>query len=110
MFEENGMKLILLAAVAAIAAPVAAQTTTDTQTQTEATTTTAPDAAAAEQAGGYQPATPAMSQPATPGATVTFQPSAAPDQAFPPPAALEHYPVCKRGQTDKCMEPGHGRK
>lgn len=131
------MKLILLAAAAAIAVPAVAQTTTDTQTDTTATapdatqdtttdTTTAPDqsmstttststmaapdASAAEQAGGYAPTAPAMSQPATPGATVTFQPSASPEQAFPPPAPLAHYPICKRGQTDKCMEPGGGRK
>ena len=73
-------------------------------------TAPAPDAASAEQAGGYQPATPPMSGAATPGATVTFQPSASPDQAFPPPPALDHYPTCKRGQTDKCMEPGGGKK
>ena len=125
------MKLILLAAAAAIAVPAVAQTTTDTQTQTDATTTApaqtdtmsttdtstqamatapAPTASSAEQAGGYQPATPPMSGAATPGATVNFQPSASPDQAFPPPAPLDHYPICKRGQTDKCMEPGGGRK
>lgn len=24
------------------------------------------------------------------------------------PAPLDHYPICKRGQFDKCMEPGNG--
>jgi len=107
------MKLILFAAAAAIAVPAIAQTTDDTTAQDQSmapATTAAPDASAAEQAGGYQPATPPMSQPATPGATVTFQPSVSPDQAFPPPPAMAHYPICKRGQTDKCMEPGGGRK
>ena len=124
------MKLILLAAIAAIAVPAVAQTTTDTQTQTDTstmatpdatqdqtttdqsmstttdTTTAAPDASSAEQAGGYQPATPPMSAPATPGVTVVFQPSESPSQAFPPPPALDHYPPCKPGQTDKCMQRG----
>jgi hypothetical protein len=115
--KENGMKLILLAAAAAIAVPAVAQTTTDTQTQTDTSTTTtpdttttattaAPDASAAEQAGGYQPATPPMSEPATPGANVVFQPSESPSQAFPPPPPLDHYPPCKPGQTDKCMQRG----
>jgi hypothetical protein len=134
--EENGMKLILLAAAAVIAVPAVAQTTTDTQTQTDATTTpgtqdqsttadqsmstttsaTTPDqsmsttgsadATAAEQAGGYQPATPPMSGTAEPGATVVFQPSVSPSQAFPPPPPLDHYPICKSGQTDGCMQRG----
>jgi len=78
--------------------------------QSMSTTAAPPDASSAEQAGGYMPATPPMSQPATPGANVTFQPSVSPDQAFPPPPPLDHYPICKRGQTDKCMEPGGGRK
>ncbi|CAN5250509.1 hypothetical protein BH10PSE14_BH10PSE14_12270 [soil metagenome] len=24
------------------------------------------------------------------------------------PAPLDHYPICQRGQFDKCMEPGNG--
>jgi hypothetical protein len=93
------------------------QTTTDQTTPTDqsmsttpdttaTTTTAAPDASAAEQAGGYQPATPPMSAPATPGANVVFQPSESPSQAFPPPPPLDHYPPCKAGQTDKCMQRG----
>jgi hypothetical protein len=82
------------------------QTTTDAQTQTDTSATATAPASAAEQAGGYQPATPPMSAPAAPGATVVFQPSESPSQAFPPPAALDHYPPCKAGQTDKCMQRG----
>jgi hypothetical protein len=37
---------------------------------------------------------------------VVFQPSASPAQAFPAPAPLESYPVCKKGQYDKCRQRG----
>ena len=97
------MKLVILFAAAALAVPAVAQNTAGAMGQPSAG---APDAAAAEQAGGYQPATPPMASPAQPGATVTFQPSVSPEQAFPPPAPLDHYPICKRGQTDKCMQRG----
>jgi hypothetical protein len=40
------------------------------------------------------------------GQRPVFQPAASPEQAFPPPPALDHYPPCKAGQTDKCMETG----
>ena len=30
------------------------------------------------------------------------------DGALSAPAPLAHYPICKRGQFDKCMEPGNG--
>jgi len=56
--------------------------------------------------GGYQPSAPAMSGEMTPGATVVFKQSASPDQAYPAPAALAKYPICKKGQYDKCMQPG----
>ncbi|GAA0734258.1 hypothetical protein [Sphingomonas japonica] len=57
-------------------------------------------------AGGYMPSQPALSGPATAGATVRFQPSPSPDQAFPAPAPLAEYPVCKAGQTDGCRNRG----
>lgn len=47
--------------------------------------------------GGYQP----TSAPTSGG---TFQPSADPATAYPPPAPLATYPICKRGQYDGCME------
>lgn len=56
-------------------------------------------------AGGYQPANPPMTGGA-PGAPVVFQPSQSPSQAFPPPAPQENYPVCKKGQYDKCRQRG----
>jgi hypothetical protein len=95
------MKLILLAAIAARAAPAVAKTTADTQADA---TTAQGQATDATPVGGYQPAQPPMASPAPPGATVQFVPSVSPDQAFPPPPPLASYPPCKPGQTDKCKE------
>ena len=64
--------------------------------------------AAAAAGGGQQPANPPMSEPAAPGQPVIAAPSPSPDTALPAPAPLDHYPICKRGQFDKCMEPGKG--
>lgn len=64
--------------------------------------------AAAAAGGGEQPANPPMSQPAMPGQPVIAAPSPSPDTALPAPAPLDHYPLCKKGQFDKCMEPGNG--
>lgn len=125
------MKLLFLAAAAAIAVPAAAQTTTsDTMTQdqttadqstqdtmsTPAQTTpeampaqppmSAPSADAADPAGGYAPSAPPMMGTPEPGANVIFQPSQSPDQAFPPPPPMQDYPVCKAGQTDNCRQRG----
>ena len=85
------MKLILLAALA-VATPVMAQ---DMPAQT---TTPQPTA------GGYQPAQPAMVAPVTPGVTPVPIQAPSPDQAYPAPPPLDHYPFCKPGQFDKCME------
>jgi hypothetical protein len=131
--QEIGMKLILLAAAtAAFAMPVMAQDTTADPAQTDSSMPAQDPAATGQDQstmpqdqstmpaqpgmaaptdtgstpmGGYQPSTPPMSAPMQPGATVQFQPSASPSQAFPPPAPLAKYPICKRGQTDGCMEP-----
>lgn len=59
--------------------------------------------------GGYQPSAPAMSGPMQPGATVTFQAAPSPDQAYPAPAPLAKYPVCKAGQFDKCIQASDAR-
>ena len=64
------------------------------------------DPNAADPAGGYQPSAPAISGPVAPGATVVFRPAMTPDQAYPAPAPLKSYPVCKRGQYDNCKNPG----
>lgn len=57
-------------------------------------------------AGGYQPSVPATTGPAQPGAVVRFQAAPSPDQAYPAPAPLASYPVCRRGQFDKCRNAG----
>ncbi|MDB5704893.1 MAG: hypothetical protein JWN66_2009 [Sphingomonas bacterium] len=96
------MKLILLAALAATM-PAMAQETPAPQAAPAAQPT---DATAPDPVGGYQPAQPAMSGPATPGVKPTFVQAPPPDQAFPPPPPLAHYPICKRGQFDNCMQRG----
>lgn len=128
------MKIMLAVACATLALPAFAQdqTTTTTPPPPAASTTngipntalsTSPTAsngpraqegnlpsnnAAAAAGGGEQPATPAMSAPAAPGQPVVTMPSPSPDTALPAPAPLDHYPLCKKGQFDKCMEPGNG--
>ncbi len=90
------MKLIALAAAMAIAGAAAAQTTPDTSPQT-----------AGDPRGGYQPAAPVFNTPPQPGQRPVFVPNPqTPSQAFPPPPPLQHYPICKRGQFDHCMQRG----
>ncbi len=55
-------------------------------------------------AGGYQPSQPAISGTPAPGQTVTYQPAMSPAQAYPAPPAMETYPICKKGQYDKCRQ------
>lgn len=91
------MKLIALAAALTLAGPALAQTT---QTQPVSATSAAP-------AGGYAPATMWVNGQPQPGDKVVFEPSRlTPSQAFPPPPPRDHYPVCKRGQTDQCLQRG----
>ncbi|WP_294300651.1 hypothetical protein [uncultured Sphingomonas sp.] len=59
-----------------------------------------------ETAGGYQPANPPMTGMAQPGVTPIFQPGPSIEQAYPAPAPLQSYPICKKGQTDKCRQRG----
>jgi hypothetical protein len=134
--ESFAMKFILLAATALIAAPVLAQTTpapAETQTAPAGTpdqsttpppadASTAPtDAAAAtagqagtpapmttgsgDPVGGYAPTGSAVSG-GTPGTAPTFRAAPTPAEAYPAPAPLAKYPVCKKGQFDKCMQRG----
>ena len=56
--------------------------------------------------GGYQPSAPAMQGAMQPGATVRFQPAMSAAQAYPAPAPLASYPICKRGQYDNCRQRG----
>jgi hypothetical protein len=91
------MKLIVLAAAITLATPALAQETS----QTAPTPAPSADSAAPDPPGGYAP--PPMPPP-PPGATVVFKQAPPPDVAFPPPAPLASYPVCKRGQFDKCIQ------
>jgi hypothetical protein len=126
------MKLIALAAVlalggTAIAQDMPQQSITTTTTTTEQTTTTAPDstmsttdqstgttgagtampdASMEDPKGGYMPSTPALSGTPMPGQAVTVMPSRSPDEAFPAPAPLKRYPLCKKGQFDNCRQRG----
>ena len=101
------MKLVFAAAIAALALPLSAQAQTapptapsttngipDTTLSTSPTPSMGPRAqegnmpsnnAAAAAGGGEQPAT----------LTSTA------------PAPLDHYPLCKRGEFDHCLEPGN---
>lgn len=59
--------------------------------------------------GGYMPATAFPNGAPTPGAPVTFVPNPqTPSQAFPPPPPRDHYPRCKPGQFDGCLQSGSG--
>ncbi|MBB3878763.1 hypothetical protein [Sphingomonas pseudosanguinis] len=115
------MKFVFLAATALIAAPVFAQDTTQadaaaqTQMQGQASTSTTDgtmsaqagvNASAGAQVGGYQPAQPALAGTPQPSAPVVFKQAPTPAQAFPAPAPLESYPICKKGQFDQCRQRG----
>ena len=54
--------------------------------------------------GGYQPSGSAMGGAMQPGARVVYQQAQTPDQAYPAPAPMAHYPMCKKGQFDNCMQ------
>ncbi|MBC9030890.1 hypothetical protein IAG41_00650 [Sphingomonas sp. JC676] len=100
------MKLIALAAAFALGGTAIAQ---DQQSTTTTTTVTTDQAAPNPPVGGYAPATPLFSSGATPpaGARVMFVPNPqTATEAFPPPAPMAHYSLCKRGQTDNCRQRG----
>ena len=78
-------------------------------TMTTQTAPAMPTTTGGDPVGGYQPSGQALSAPLAPGQTATFQPAQSPDQAFPAPAPLTTYPVCKAGQFDKCIQRGEGR-
>lgn len=107
------MKLIALAAALAFGMPAFAQDTMTQQDQTvpapapaQTPPPTAVPADAATPPGGYQPSQPPLSGTPVAGQRVIFQQAPSPDQAYPAPAPLAEYPVCKRGQTDKCRNRG----
>lgn len=90
--------MMIAAALAVIATPALAQTTPG---NVDPAGTTAP----ADPAGGYAPTMPVRSGSTDPNAVVTVVPSTDPSVAFPPPAPMASYPICKKGQTDGCMDP-----
>lgn len=96
------MKLIALAAALAAASTAAAQVTPAPATPEPPPTTQTMD----DPVGGYQPATPPMPTPPLPGATVVFKQSASPSEAYPAPAPMAEYPICKKGQYDNCRQRG----
>jgi hypothetical protein len=118
------MKLIAMAAAIALGGGAAlaqnAPAQNAPQQETPAPDTTSQDAAAAAPApaaaepaapvadpvGGYQPTAPALSGTPEPGSQVIVNPSPSPSVAFPPPAPLKSYPVCKKGQFDDCRQRG----
>jgi hypothetical protein len=129
------MKLIALAAALAIGGTAVAQdmpqqstSTPSTSTPTSTTTTTTtdstmstsdqtmpgttgagramPDGTMDDPKGGYMPSTPALSGTPMPGQQVIFQQSKTPAEAYPAPAPLKSYPICKKGQYDNCRQRG----
>ena len=68
--------------------------------------TAAPAADGEDPKGGYQPANPPMQGTPQPGAQVIFQAAPPPSQAYPAPAPLQNYPICKKGQYDNCRQRG----
>ena len=90
------MKFVLLAAAALLAAPAMAQDTAPQPADSSA------------QIGGLQPSAPALQGTPEPGSKVIFKQAPDPNTAFPPPAAKEDYPVCKKGQFDGCVQAGTG--
>lgn len=101
------MKILIpttLAAAMAFAAPAFAQTAPDAAPATTMPSAAMPSTDSSMSIGGYGPASTTLVVPA--GAKVVYQQAPTPDQAYPAPAPLAKYPVCKRGQTDKCIERG----
>jgi len=64
----------------------------------------APSTGGTMTAGGYQPSQPMPM--ANAGGQPVFTPGPSVDQAYPAPAPLASYPVCKKGQYDKCIQRG----
>lgn len=101
------MKLFALAAAIAMTGTAAIAQDTAAPAPAPAETAAAADAAAADPVGGYQPSTPAVQGDTTSGQKPVFQANPqTPSQAFPPPAPMEKYPLCKKGQYDNCRQRG----
>lgn len=101
------MTKLPLAFLLTIAAPVAAQQTMPASSPASAAPATQIETV--QTLGGFAPTGPALHGAIQPGQPVIFEPSAAPSVAFPPPAPLASYPICKRGQFDNCRQAGDPR-
>ncbi|MEO7691958.1 MAG: hypothetical protein ABIS51_21920 [Sphingomonas sp.] len=93
------MKIILLAALAATTPAMAQDMPAQATTTTNASTTVP-----ADPVGGYQPSHPAIMGTLPPGVKPVYVQAPSPDEAYPAPPPLAHYPICKPGQFDKCLE------
>ena len=112
------MKLILIATALAVSPAIALPALA--QALDQSTPSTGPAArearqsrtnnAASQLGGGMQPSTPALEGTPQPGVQPVFRQAPPPSEAFPPPAPLDSYPVCKRGQYDKCVQAGEARR
>lgn len=96
------MKWIVLASALALGsgAAIAQDAPAPDPTQTTAA------ADSTDPVGGYQPSAPPLASPPPAGAQIVFNPSPAPNVAFPPPPPMDKYPVCKKGQYDNCIQRG----
>ncbi|MDH7973027.1 hypothetical protein QH494_12640 [Sphingomonas sp. AR_OL41] len=92
------MKIIFAVALATIALPVYAQG----QTTTPPSTNGIPDTMLSTSSA------PSTGPRAQEGNLPSNNAAATTSGAVPAPAPLDHYPICQRGQFDKCMEPGNG--
>jgi len=101
------MKLIFLASALAICGNAMAQDA-PSQPATPAVVGSFTDAngfQGIETAGGYQPADSPFSSPPAKGQEVVFRAQPlTPTEAFPPPAARTHYPLCKPKQYNNCRQ------
>lgn len=86
--------------------PDSTMSTTDQSTGTTGAGTATADGTVEDPKGGYMPSTPALSGTPMPGQPVVFQAGRSPSEAFPAPAPLKKYPLCKKGQYDNCRQRG----
>jgi hypothetical protein len=92
------MKIIFAVALATILLPVYAQG----QTTTPSATNGIPDTTLSTSSA------PSTGPRAQEGNLPSNNAAANVSGELPAPAPLDHYPICQRGQFDKCMEPGNG--
>ena len=95
------MKRLMFFLLACATPALAQQTTPPAEQQSAPAPTTAQGNNAAETAGGGITSAPVYA----PAGSTPASPSVA--EALPAPAPLDHYPPCKPGQYDKCMEVTH---